>query len=132
MWRTRNDCYLQSFHTSFAEQFLFVLSPLVREPLPAQASKKCLEPSLTTSYRRRRRRRRRRRVVVSAIRPSQTFGCIRLLCVPLTFASCSGHFVVHPPQYFWMQGRGRAQNSCCNNAAAVAVVTSCVCFLTVS
>ena len=36
-------------------------------------------------------------MVVSTIRPNQTFGCMGLLCVSLSFASCSGRFVVHPP-----------------------------------
>ena len=49
-----------------------------------------------------------RRVVVSTIRSNQTFGCMCLLCVPLTPALFSGHFGVHPPQYFWIHGRGRA------------------------
>ena len=46
---------------------------------------------------------------------------------PLRLLHVLGILLCTPPQYFWMQRRGRAQNSCCNNAAAVAVVTSCVC-----
>ncbi len=74
-----------------------------------------------------------RRVVVSTIRPNQTFGCMCLLCVPLTFALLSGHFVVHPRNTSGCKDKGVPKTIAATMPPPPSLSPRvCVCVLTVS